>query len=187
VTPFEQAMNFTMKYEVGPWWNPDDPEVIAGLCSTKDQKRKTGYVNDPLDRGGETKYGIAKNSNANVDIVKLNLDEAKKIYEAKYWQVGKCNELPGKVAVAHFDACVNHGPKKAIQFLQRALGVSDDGDFGPATKTALGAALARENVLNKMIAERRRFFSAVVQNNPSQQRFLTGWMNRCDDLQRSLA
>ena len=31
-----------------------------------------GYVNDPDDPGGETKYGIAKKSNPDVDIKTLN-------------------------------------------------------------------------------------------------------------------
>ena len=186
MTPFEQAVNFTMKYEVGPWWNPSDPEVIAGLCATKEQKRKTGYVNDPLDAGGETKFGVAAASNP-VNIKTLTWDQAKAIYEQKYWKAGGCDKLAGKLAVAHFDACVNHGPKKAIQFLQRAAGVADDGDLGPQTLAAVGAMSARENPVNKLLAERRRFFSAIVQAKPAQQRFLAGWMNRCDDLARSLA
>ena len=39
-----------------------------------------GYVNDPDDPGGETKYGIAKKSNPDVDIANLTIEEAKKIY-----------------------------------------------------------------------------------------------------------
>ena len=79
------AFSMGMHWEVGPFFDPNDPETIAGLCGTASQKRKVGYVNDPRDSGGETKFGVAKNANPNVNIAKLTLDEAKKIYKSRYW------------------------------------------------------------------------------------------------------
>ena len=48
-------------------------------------KIEGGYVNNPNDRGGETKYGISKRAYPNVDIKNLTLDKAKQIYYNDYW------------------------------------------------------------------------------------------------------
>ena len=80
---FEEALQHAMLYEVGGFWRMT-PEVEAGLCETKDQKRATGYVNDPADPGGETKYGVAKNANPDVDIRSLD------------WKGANSNLLLGK-------------------------------------------------------------------------------------------
>ena len=43
-----------------------------------------GYVNDPKDRGGETKYGISKRSYPGEDIAGMTLGRAKEIYLRDY-------------------------------------------------------------------------------------------------------
>ena len=53
-----------------------------------------GYVNDPEDPGGETKFGIAKKFNADVDIKNLTRAQAIEIYRAKYWTPAQCESLP---------------------------------------------------------------------------------------------
>ena len=44
-----------------------------------------GYVNDPADPGGETKFGISKRAYPQLDIKSLTLDQAKAIYRRDYW------------------------------------------------------------------------------------------------------
>ena len=39
-----------------------------------------GYVNDPLDPGGETKFGISKRSYPTLDIAALTREDARAIY-----------------------------------------------------------------------------------------------------------
>ena len=39
-----------------------------------------GYVNNPNDKGGETKYGISKRAYPNLDIKNLTLKKAEEIY-----------------------------------------------------------------------------------------------------------
>ncbi len=55
-------------------------------------------VNDPIDPGGETKYGISKRSYPHEDIKHLNLKRAAWLYEQDFWnplhQV--CNHLNGR-------------------------------------------------------------------------------------------
>lgn len=179
---FEKALQFTMLYEVGPHFKLDD-ETRAGLCKTAAQKKKTGYVNDPDDKGGETKFGIAKTANPGINIQQMSWALTVAIYENKYWKAGQCDKMPELVAMAHFDACVNHGVRKANQFLQRALGVKDDGDIGPKTLAALAA---NPEVLSRLLDVRKTFFFDIVKNNPTQNKFINGWLARVDSLKASL-
>jgi lysozyme family protein len=96
-----------------------------------------GYVNDPRDPGGETKYGISKRANPDVDIRNLTLAKAQWIYRQRYWLPLHADAMPEAVAVQVFDAAVNHGIKPAVRMLQRALGVTVDGIIGPQTLAAM--------------------------------------------------
>ena len=48
-----------------------------------------GYVNDPSDPGGETKFGVSKKSYPNLDIKNLTITQAKEIYYKDYWIVNQ--------------------------------------------------------------------------------------------------
>lgn len=178
-TAFEQAM----KFEVGPHFDATDPETIAGLCSTPSQKRKTGYVNDPQDSGGETKFGIAKNSHHNLNIRGLGLAGAKIIYAAKYWSQIRGSDLPDKLGICVFDAAVNHGVSRSVVFLQRALGLVEDGILGPQT-LAKAKSIDEKVVIAKYLSVRQKFYQDIVANKPSQAKFLNGWSTRVLELER---
>lgn len=177
---FEEAVNHAMLYEVGSQWNLT-PEVEAGLIDTPQQRRNVGYVNDPLDRGGETKFGIAFNANQDVDIKSLDWEGAKQIYYERYWLAGSCDKLPPRVAVLHFDGCVNHGIGRANKFLQAAVNMSTDGIIGRQT---LGAVLNADEIeLCKSICDQRaNFYQAIVARKPEQGRFLKGWLRRISEM-----
>lgn len=178
---FVAAFNHTMLYEVGAFWNPTDPDVIDGNISTREQRKKVGYVNIPADRGGETKYGIAKNANPDVDITNLNLDETMSIYQDSYWQRGSCDQLSYPLSLMHFDACVNHGIRRANKFLQRALGVTEDGQVGPQTLQAVNSS-DQQQLIQQLSQIRTDFYNAIVNRDPSQQIFLAGWLRRVNEV-----
>jgi lysozyme family protein len=178
---YVDAFNHAMKYEVGGFWDPKDPEVIAGLITTRDQRRKVGYVNIPEDTGGETKYGVAKNANIDLSISTLDLDGAMNAYYARYWNAGKSDKLPGAVAIIHFDGCVNHGVGRACKFLQVAAGVTPDGAIGPATLAAVNAK-TQEEIINAIADQREAFYNGIVAAKPNQAKFLKGWMARIIDI-----
>ena len=98
-----------------------------------------GYVNNPNDPGGETKYGISKRSYPNVDIKNLTLAESKAIYRRDYWDRLQADTLPESVRFDLFDTAVNSGPGTAGRLLQRAVGVAEDGQIGPVTIKAVKA------------------------------------------------
>jgi lysozyme family protein len=177
---FEAAVDHAMLYEVGGFWKLT-PEVEAGLIKTREQKKAVGYVNDPLDAGGETKYGVAKNGNPDLDITNLDWAGAKEVYYRRYWLAGDCDKLSPRLAVLHFDGCVNHGVGRASKFLQRALGVDADGQIGPATLAAANSA-DQISVCEKVCDQREAFYREIVARKPDQARFLNGWLRRINEM-----
>lgn len=142
-----------------------------------------GYVNDPHDPGGETKYGICKRSYPNLNIKELTLEEAKKIYHRDFWKRGKFEDVPDKnVAIKLFDLSVNMGTKTTTIILQRALravGISvvEDGVWGP--RTQLGIISANPiHLLAALKSETAGYYRLIAQKSPTQQKFLSGWLNR---------
>lgn len=175
---FEEAFLLGMKAEVGEWFNPSLPVHQTGIIQTKKDKQHTGYVNDPDDAGGETKYGIAANHNPGINIATLTLQSSKKIYESKYWIPNHCPDLPYPLNVVHFDAVINNGPVNAAKFIQRALGVKDDGVIGPKTMAAVKAIVDVKAFCITTLEKRDNFFRAIVAAKPKQAKYLNGWLNR---------
>ena len=173
---FTTALDFVLRQEVGPWFNSTDPEVQQGLCATKLQQRKTGYVNIDGDSGEETKFGVSHAANPTLNIKQLTLAQAADVYKQKYWLAASCQKLPNNVDLVVFDSAVNHGVSTAVKQLQRAVGAVDDGVLGPKTLAAVAAADDKA-IVAAILAAREQLYRQLAQK-PSQQKFLAGWLNR---------
>jgi lysozyme family protein len=103
-------------------------------------QREGGYVNDPLDNGGETRFGISKRAYPGEDIAGMTLDRAAQLYRRDYWGPAGCDAVPDVLKFDLFDMAVNQGVKAAIQALQHACGEHEDGVLGPMTLQALQSA-----------------------------------------------
>ena len=178
---YESAVNHAMLYEVGAAWNLNNPGAKEGWIDTLEHRKACGYVNDSTDRGGETKYGVAKNANPDLNITTLDWEGAKRIYYKRYWLQGDCQVMPGRLAALHFDICVNHGIGRAAKFLQRAVGAEADGDIGPAT-LALVSKFDEFDICRNICDQREAFYATIIQNNPSQIKYQKGWTRRANDL-----
>lgn len=136
-----------------------------------------GYSNHPDDPGGETMWGItAKVARANGysgSMKDMPKDTAKDIYRTLYWTESKCDRMPGAVAFQVFDAAVNHGVKQANKFLQRAIGVPDDGVIGLQTLGKL-STMAPAAVVLAFNAEREEFYTFL----DTWGSFGKGWSRR---------
>ena len=158
-------------------------------------KYEGGYVNDPDDKGGATNKGVTqkvydlyrKSNKLELQSVRyITNKEIEDIYYNEYWVTGKCNDLPNKVAVAHFDTCVNSGIKRGSKILQKAAGVIDDGIIGNQTLIAV-KRYAETVLMNRYLDERIRFLNRIVESNPTQNKFLRGWLNRVENLRKVLS
>lgn len=189
LTVFEKALNHAMLYEVGGFWNLETPGVREGLIATAAQRKACGYTNDPTDRGGETKFGVAKNANPDLNITTLDWEGAKRIYMKRYWYPADCEDIAAyglpRLALLHFDGAVNHGVGRACVFLQKAIGAEPDGDIGPATLQVL-SSVDELVTIDKICQLRADFYRNIVANDSSQGKYLNGWMRRIDEIKEYL-
>lgn len=84
-------------------------------------KNEGGYVNHPADPGGETKYGICKKYNPDIDIKNVTLDFAKKFYYEKFWlpMYERINDR--RIACKLFDISVNIGKNRLRDLVNETL------------------------------------------------------------------
>ena len=132
-----------------------------------------GYVNDPADPGGETKFGISKRSYPDVDIKALTRDQAKAIYLRDFWNRIHAHELADGVAYQAFDFAVNSSIETAVRCLQRAVGAAPDGHWGPVTHAA-ALAMSDSDTIMRLVAERMDYCSDLS----TWARFGRGWTKR---------
>ena len=120
------------------------------------------------DTGGDTKYGISKKGNPDVDIDKLTIEGARKLYKERYWNAISGDKLAArdpKLAQAAFDTAVNQGVSKAKQFVTES-----GGD------------------VSKLMQLRGEHYDNLAQQNPKKYgEFAKGWMNRLGNLATDLA
>ena len=102
-----------------------------------------GYVDDPRDRGGETKFGISKRRYPALDIKNLTKEQAVNIFYTDFWTMYGYDRIEDdRLAEKVFSFCVNMGPNQAHVILQIALNqtgcrVVVDGLLGPKTIAAV--------------------------------------------------
>ncbi|MCI0706050.1 MAG: hypothetical protein L0Y80_01015 [Ignavibacteriae bacterium] len=128
-----------------------------------------GYVSDPNDAGGETKYGISKRAYPKLNIKRLTRAQAAEIFKQDYFDaVGaeKFSYAPFRWKL--FDIAVNMGVSKAMEFLSQVN----------HPDTASG-------VLELMDQQIKRY-AAIVAADPAKVKFIKGWvargLDRGDDL-----
>ena len=141
-----------------------------------------GYVNDPKDLGGETKYGITKRFYPDVDIKNLTIEQAKEIYKKDYWDKNRVESLPQNLWHIYFDMCVNMGKRTAVKVLQRAAvnkgrDIEVDGGLGPMT---IGALKGVE--LDRVRAFRVKYYVDLITARPEQEKFYLGWFRRATEV-----
>ena len=59
-------------------------------------KHEGGYVNDPVDPGGETNMGISKRAYPYLNIKELTKKDAEDIYFKDYWLKAKVKKNTGR-------------------------------------------------------------------------------------------
>lgn len=150
------------------------------LAFTRLMGSEGGYSNHSSDPGGETMWGItAKVARANgyqAEMRSLTKEKAKEIAKKVYWDPLKCDQMPFAVAFQVFDGSYNSGPDQSARWLQRALGVADDGKIGPITLAKLKAE-DPARIAAEYISQRGHFMTKLS----TWSTFGKGWANRLFD------
>jgi lysozyme family protein len=134
-----------------------------------------GYSNNLADPGGETMWGItqrvARAYGYTGAMKDLPLETAKAIAKAKYWDTYSCDSFDPRIAFQVFDAAYNGG--QPALWLQKAVGVPEDGIIGPVTIAAVSAADPLQVVM-RFNSYRLSYLTSLS----SWQTFGRGWANR---------
>ena len=143
-------------------------------------KHEGGYVNDPVDPGGETNMGISKKAYPYLNIKELTKKDAKDIYFKDYWLKAKCSKLPEELRMIYFDMVVNMGRSRAVKILQKAItakGVKTavDGGIGPQTiSNALKSGLEPD----RLRSYRVKYYADLIGRKPKLEKYWFGWYRR---------
>jgi len=132
-----------------------------------------GYVNDPRDPGGETKFGISRGAYPGEDIAGMTLERAKLLYRRDYWDSMQAEQFPEAVRFEVFDMAVNMGVVQAIKIVQRAVDSTPDGIVGPMTLKGIRSADPAQ-LLRRVQGMRLRHYTDL-KTFPA---FGAGWVRR---------
>lgn len=168
--------------------------------------REGGFVNDPDDPGGATKYGVTLatlrglkqdvNRDGKVDVADvraLTRDDARRIFIEHYFVKPKLDQLPEALHATVFDMQVNAGAN-AVRILQRlatrmAFACADDGVVGPKTVAAVRSACraAPAHIADAYGIARRNYYYALADARPASRKYARrqdggkgGWITRAE-------
>lgn len=136
-----------------------------------------GYSNNQNDPGGETMWGVTKNTAKSYGycgpMESMPKSVAKSIYSTMYWEKWMEN-IDYRMAFSIFDTVVNSGKDRAFRILQKTLGVEVDGDVGNKTLTAIGRVGDIKSFIMAYNLERLLFLTTL----PTWKSFSKGWTLR---------
>jgi len=112
------------------------------------QTEGRALTDDESDRGGLTKFGISKVANPDIDVANLTEDEAREIYEERYWNVLDEDDQNWD----SFQRVVHQG----VSAYNKAKGLSEE---------------------DRVAADVDKFIR-IAENDSSQRKYLNGWINR---------
>ncbi|SFY29424.1 Predicted Peptidoglycan domain-containing protein [Paracoccus pantotrophus] len=169
--------------------------------------REGGYVNDPDDPGGATKFGVTlatlqrlgidRTGDGRVDVADvraLTRADAERIFVEHYFRRPRLAELPVSVQASVFDMYVNAGAN-AVKILQRlatrmGFAATDDGVVGPRTIQAAqqADAAAAGYFADAYGIARRNYYYALGDARPASRKYARtrtggkgGWILRAEE------
>lgn len=185
------------KIEIPPVGNShQDPGDVFHKALAYTFVNEGGFSNVKEDKGGATNFGIIREELARwrhhdvtpEDVRNMKRDEAEAIYKAWYWDKLNLSKIENEhVAMALFDRAVLNGLTGVSRHVKNVLGRPQD------ELPNFNAHIDEINLTNPKAfvlrladfceaAHRRR-----VQQDPTQQRFLAGWLARIERMKRELA
>ena len=168
--------------------------------------REGGFVNDPDDPGGATKYGVTIHTMRRLgldltddgvidvsDVRALSRGQAVDIFVAHYFDKPQIHLLPTALQASVFDMYVNAGAA-AIRILQRLLrqmgyDVGIDGLIGPQTADAAQDAAKPDPMILRDAygIARRNYYFRIADRRPASRKYARtqaggkgGWIKRAE-------
>lgn len=182
MSTIDKFIPILLRWEAGTIMKQNETLENAYLRS-----KKKGFANDPDDNGGATMVGITigtyrtycrykgwKSPSVN-DLKAMPYKVWRDIVYTLYWSKWKAENIADQnVANIVVDWVWGSGAS-TIKKMQTLLGVTADGIVGPKTLAALNNT---PGIKDKVYQARKAYFEAIVKKNPTQKKWLRGWMNR---------
>lgn len=168
--------------------------------------REGGYVNDPDDPGGVTKFGVTLGTLRRLgldltgdgvvtaaDVKSLSRSQAEEIFVDHYFHRPRIGEMPDALQPGLFDMYVNAGANavKILQRLLRQMGfdIAVDGVIGPQTSAAAQQAAQPDPVAlrDAYSVARRNYYFRIADRRPASRKYARtraggkgGWIRRAE-------
>nr|WP_170538454.1 holin-associated N-acetylmuramidase [Ruegeria arenilitoris] len=169
--------------------------------------REGGFVDDPDDPGGATKYGVTIHTMRRLgldltrdgtvdrrDVIALGRDQAVAIFITHYFQKPGLARVPDALQPTLFDMYVNAGGQ-AVRILQRLLvqmgfSLAVDGVLGPRTAGACDQAAKPDPVVLRDAygVARRNYYFRLADRRPALRKYVRsrnggkgGWIRRAEE------
>jgi len=168
-------------------------------------KHEGGFVNDPVDPGGATNWGISmrylknrgdmdrdglldgdldNDGDIDIDDIKsMTIEQAIDFYRSGFWDNYNYDKIDDYVIAARiFDMTVNMGARQTGLIVQRALNNSGvpttvDGAIGPNTLKNINRADS-EKLIVEIRFEHVKFYLALIEKKPALSKYKNGWLRR---------
>lgn len=156
-----------------------------------------GFVNNPRDHGGATKYGITqatlsrwkKRAVSVREVQDLDLTTVQDIYWEWYWLPMALDQVKSdEIATALFDIGIVRGLTVPIKYAQEIMNkrrpasiLAVDGHNGPKTLEAINHANP-DGFIPDFADRAVKGFTAIASRDVSQSVFLRGWLARAHRL-----
>lgn len=162
-------------------------------------KHEGGYVNDPVDPGGATKYGVSlrylqnkkdltgdfdHDGDVDVDDIKgMNIEDAIDIYKTDWWDKYHYSMIEDQdLATKVLDLSINMGSKQAHKLLQRAVTSLDrhliaDGILGEQSWYAIDKIDPKE-LIAAFRNQAAQFYLSLIAKKPKFKKYKNGWLKR---------
>lgn len=188
MTNFDIAYFFTSKWEKGIVDHPKDP---GGLT-------KNGISIKFLKAFANKEYRFLSEIGVKMPIDSssvLDLTEAQEqaIYKKEFWDSLNLGTFPVRIGVPIFDASVNSGQNRSIEWLQESCNQLSnngklvvDGKCGPLTLTAV-KRIEDNDQITLLAYTHTGIREKFLQNLSTFNTFGKGWMNRTADLRKYIA
>lgn len=160
-----------------------------------EKARRRGFANDPLDSGGATMCGVTiatyrqyrkqqgYSSTTVADLKNISYQAWRAILKKMYWDRWQADRIRSlglaNILVDWVWASGVHGIKEPQKILGRAFPeVTADGIVGAKTLNAVNSYAPQEDLFNLIHNARTTFVENIVRRNPSQRKWLNGWLRR---------
>lgn len=114
------------------------------------------------------------------DMKRLTKEDVKPLYKKNYWDAVKGDLLCAGLDYAAFDFAINAGPLRARKMIQKSLGVTMDGIFGPMTLKAIKESNGAD-LIEKFSKEKEDYYRSLDDFSI----YGKGWLRRIADVKHS--